>query len=89
VVRRTGPDRVAVRKLGLKQLLSGKPTADMGLRRNDIVYVNRSTVGSIKALTENLVGPILTTGDLYIRGWTIFNTTRVFPGSSPRTSVDQ
>lgn len=79
VLRRTGPERVAVRRINMKALLAGgKATGDMLLRRNDIVYVNRSMVGDIKAFAEMVLDPLLTAGDVYYRGWTIFNIDRIF-----------
>ena len=80
VIRRTGPTEVAVKKLNLKMLLSKhEATADVMLRRFDIVYVNRSMIGDVNAFLTNFLTPFNTLGDSYTKAWTIVNLDRVFP----------
>lgn len=80
VVRRTGEQRVAVKRINTRKLLAGGAAAgDMLLRRNDIVYVNRSAVGDLKHFTDYVLSPLLVAGDTYIRGWMIFNLEHVYP----------
>lgn len=80
VIRRTGATEVAVKKLNLKELLSKhKATADVMLRRFDIVYVNRSVIGDVNAFLNNFLAPFNTLGDTYSKAWTIVNIDRVFP----------
>lgn len=80
VIRRTGPKEVAVKKLDLKKLLSKhEATADVMLRRFDIVYVNRSAIGDVNSFLTNFLAPFSALGDTYTRAWTIVNIDRVFP----------
>jgi polysaccharide export outer membrane protein len=80
VIRRTGPTEVAVKKLNLKDLLSKhKATADVMLRRFDIVYVNRSMIGDINSFLTQFLQPLGTTADAYSKAWTVVNIDRVFP----------
>ena len=80
VIRRTGPSEVAVKRLNLKDLLSRKQaTADVMLRRFDIVYVNRSAIGDVNAFLSQILQPVHDAGDAYSKVWTIVNIDRVFP----------
>lgn len=80
VIRRTGPTEVAVKKLNLKDLLSKKKaTADVMLRRFDIVYVNRKAIADINNFLADVLAPFNTLGDTYTKAWTIVNIDRVFP----------
>jgi protein involved in polysaccharide export with SLBB domain len=82
VVRRIGLNKVAVRRVNMRQLLAGgKASGDMILRRNDIVFVNRTMVGDFKAFAENVLQPMITAAETYIRGWTVFHIDEIFtPG---------
>jgi polysaccharide export outer membrane protein len=82
VIRRTGPTEVAVKKLNLKDLLSKhQATADVMVRRFDIVYVNRSMIGDINSFLTQFLQPLSTTADAYNKAWTIVNIDRVFPNT--------
>jgi protein involved in polysaccharide export with SLBB domain len=81
VLRRTGANQVAVKKINMRQLLAGgKAAGDMLIRRNDIVYVNRSLIGDLKVFADYVLSPLTTAGEVYLRGWAIFNIDKVYGG---------
>jgi polysaccharide export outer membrane protein len=81
VLRRTGANQVAVKKINMRQLLAGgKAAGDMIIRRNDIVYVNRSLIGDLKVFADYVLYPLTTAGEVYLRGWAIFNIDKVYGG---------
>ena len=82
VLRRTGASRVAARRVNMRQLLAGgKASGDFVLRRNDIVYVNRSMIGDLKVFSDYVLTPLLTAGQTYIHGWYMFHMEDIYtPG---------
>jgi protein involved in polysaccharide export with SLBB domain len=86
VVRRTGLNKVAVKRINVRQLLgSGKAAGDLLLRRNDIVYVNRSMVGDLKHFADYVLYPLLSAGETYMRGWFVFHMEDIY--STGRVTV--
>jgi polysaccharide export outer membrane protein len=82
VLRRMGMNKIALQRINMRQLLAGgKASGDMLLRRNDIVYVNRSVIGDIKLFSDYVLSPLLTAGQTYIHGWYMFHLDDVYtPG---------
>ncbi len=79
VLRRSAPDVISVRKLNMKSVLSGRASADVMLRRYDIVYVNRSAIGDVSHFVTQIVAPVMAAGDAYFRGWEVLHMDRIFP----------
>jgi protein involved in polysaccharide export with SLBB domain len=80
VVRRAGPTTLGVKRINLKAFLQhrrGNP--DILLRRQDVVFVNRTAIADINLFVEQVFKPIMTIGDAYAKAWTIVNIDRVFP----------
>jgi hypothetical protein len=73
---------VAVKRINMHKLLSGGSAAgDLMLRRNDIVYVNRSMIGDFKLFADYVLTPLVSAGETYIRGWYIFHLEDIYtPG---------
>jgi protein involved in polysaccharide export with SLBB domain len=80
VVRRAGPTTLGVKRINLKTFLQHRRGyEDIILRRNDVVFVNRTAIADINNFIEQVFKPIMTIGDAYTRAWTIVNIDRVFP----------
>jgi polysaccharide export outer membrane protein len=79
VFHRDGARTVDISRIQMGRALKrGSIESDIPLARFDIVYVPRSSVGSVETLAHQLFGPpatILTTG---LVGWELFNLDRVF-----------
>lgn len=80
VLRRMGPSQATFKKINIKDLIKHRQgTSDVLLRRYDIVYVNRSTIGDVNVFANKLLSPLISAADVYLRGWSLFNIDRVFP----------
>jgi polysaccharide export outer membrane protein len=80
VLRRNGPNDLVYRRLNMKDVFSnGIATADIMVRRYDIVFVNRSSIGNFRAFVEQAILPLTWVADAYLTGWTVFNVDRIYP----------
>jgi protein involved in polysaccharide export with SLBB domain len=80
LMRRTGPSSLGVRKLKLSQALKkGIASQDPFVRRFDIVYVPRTTIGNVSQFATQFFGTVRTASEAYIFGWEAFHIDRVFP----------
>jgi protein involved in polysaccharide export with SLBB domain len=80
LMRRTGPNSLGVRKLQLnKALKQGLAAQDPYVRRFDIVYVPRTTIGSVSQFATQFFGSVKAASEAYIFGWEAFHIDRVFP----------
>lgn len=80
LMRRTGPSSLVVRKVQLNRAISqGLAAQDPYLRRFDIVYVPRTTIGNVNQFVSQFFGSIRTVSEAYIFGWEAFHIDRVFP----------
>jgi len=80
LMRRTGPSSLVVRKVQLNRAISqGLAAQDPYVRRFDIVYVPKTTIGNINQFVTQFFGPMRTVSEAYIYGWEAFHIDRVFP----------
>lgn len=80
LMRRTGPSSLVVRKVQLSRAIKqGLAAQDPFVRRFDIVYVPRTTIGNINQFVTQFFGPVRTLTEAYIYGWEAFHIDRVFP----------
>ena len=80
LMRRTGPSSLVVRKIQLSRAIKqGLAAQDPYLRRFDIVYVPRTTIGDINQFVTQFFGPARTISEAFIFGWEAFHIERVFP----------
>jgi hypothetical protein len=80
LMRRTGPSSLAVRKVQLNRAIKqGVAAQDPFVRRFDIVYVPKTTIGNVNQFVDQFFGSIKTVSEAYIFGWEAFNIERVFP----------
>jgi polysaccharide export outer membrane protein len=82
VLRRTGENSLITRKLDLDRAVqTGAATQDVFLRRYDIVYVERSTIGNINLFVDRFFAKMIPIPALYLAGWSAFNTDRLYPST--------
>ncbi len=80
LMRRTGPSSLVVRKVQLNRALrQGIAAQDPYVRRFDIVYVPKTTIGNVNQFVGQFFGSIRTVSEAYIFGWEAFHIDRVFP----------
>ena len=80
LMRRTGPSSMALRKVSLDRAIhAGQALQDPYVRRFDIVYVPRTTIGNLNQFVDQFFGNITKVSQAYIFGWEAFNINRVFP----------
>jgi polysaccharide export outer membrane protein len=87
LMRRTGPSSMLVRKVQSNRAMSqGLASQDPYVRRFDIIYVPRTTIGNINHFVDQFFGTIGELPTKYIYGWEAFNIERIFPiqDTSPR-----
>jgi protein involved in polysaccharide export with SLBB domain len=73
VLRRIGPDSVAVRYLDLGLSLKGKPGPDMVLHPYDIVYVPRTFIAKADLVVDHYIRQMISPFSLYLEGWKAVN----------------
>lgn len=80
LMRRTGPSSLVVRKVQLDRALKqGLAAQDPYVRRFDIIYVPKTTIGNVNKFVGQFFGSIRTVSEAYIFGWEAFHIDRVFP----------
>lgn len=80
LMRRTGPSSLVVRKVQLNRALKqGLAAQDPFVRRFDIVYVPKTTIGNVNQFVTQFFGSARMVAEAYIFGWEAFNIERVFP----------
>jgi polysaccharide export outer membrane protein len=80
LMRRTGPSSLVVRKVQLDLALKqGLAAQDPYVRRFDIIYVPKTTIGNVNKFVGQFFGSIRTVSEAYIFGWEAFHIDRVFP----------
>ena len=80
LMRRTGPSSMVVRKVQLgRAIRQGLASQDPYVRRFDIVFVPRTTIGNVNAFVRSFFTPVQTAAQAYIFGWEAFHIERVFP----------
>ena len=80
LMRRTGPSSLVVRKVQLDRAIrQGLASQDPYVRRFDIVYVPKTTIGNVNTFVGQFFGSIRTVAEAYIFGWEAFHIERVFP----------
>ncbi len=80
LMRRTGPSSMVVRKVSLDRAIHlAQAGQDPYVRRFDIIYVPRTTIGNINQFVDQFFGSISKVSQAYIFGWEAFNVDRVFP----------
>jgi len=80
LMRRTGPSSLAIRKVSLDRVIhAGHVGQDPYVRRFDIIYVPRTTIGNVNQFVDQFFGNITKVSQAYIFGWEAFNVNRVFP----------
>ena len=80
LMRRTGPNSLAVRKLQLNRALKqGLSSQDPYVRRFDIIYVPKTTIANVTTFAAQFFGTARAASEAYIFGWETFHIDRVFP----------
>ena len=80
LMRRTGPSSMVIKKVSLDRAIhSGHAGSDPYVRRFDIIYVPRTTIGNVNQFVDQFFGSITKVSQAYIFGWETFNIDRVFP----------
>lgn len=80
LMRRTGPSSLVVRRVQLDRAIKqGLASQDPYVRRFDIVFVPRSTIGNVNLFVNQFFGSVKTAAEAYIYGWEAFHLDRVFP----------
>jgi polysaccharide export outer membrane protein len=80
LMRRTGPSSMAIRKVSLDRAIhAGHTSQDPYVRRFDIIFVPRTTIGNVNQFVDQFFGNISKVSQAYIFGWEAFNIDRVFP----------
>jgi len=80
LMRRTGPSSLVVRQVPLDRAYKqGLAAHDPYVRRFDIIYVPKTTIGNINSFVNQFFGSIRNISEAYIFGWEAFHIERVFP----------
>lgn len=80
LMRRTGPSSMVVRKVSLdRAMYAGQAGQDPYVRRFDIIYVPRTTIGNMNQFVDQFFGSISKVSQAFIFGWETFHIDRVFP----------
>lgn len=83
LMRRTGPNSVAVRKVQLNHALKqGMSAEDPYVRRFDIIYVPKTKIASVTQFATQFFGSVQNAAGAFIYGWETFHIDRVFPVSN-------